>query len=167
MASSVKISNIVPSRKVFQDLQKFMRSDVPMNGIIKDIKKEILRKTDRGLDYRGKKFQPLTRPYAKRKAMLGRGSKANLKSTGHMLKSMRAWLRWFSHGVVEIDARPYPVDPKTKQSSRASTKVIANIHGQGTGRQPQREFMNITKNFKKKLLQKHYDKPILKILGRG
>lgn len=167
MAGSVEFKNIIPTRKIFQDIQKHMKSRVPMTGIVKDVEIEIKKKTKKGLSFKNTAFIRLTPIYKKRKSKLGLSSKPDMSFTGHMLRSMKKKVVSATHGKVFISEQNYPRNPKTGQRPRIDTKTLANIHNTGAGRMPKRTFMDINKTFKKKLLQQWYDKPILKILGRG
>lgn len=160
MAGSVEFKNIIPTKKVYQDVIKHLKSKGPMKGIVSDVKDEIKKKTKKGLDYRNKSFKPLTEIYKKRKSKLGLGSKANLSFTGKMLGAMKTKVISAIHGRIQIIEQPYP-------RSRIDTRTLSNIHGRGTGRMPKREHMNINKSFEKKMLKKWFNSPILKILRRG
>jgi hypothetical protein len=119
-----------------------------MELILEDVKEKVEDKTASGKDYRGHKFEPYSKAYAKRK----KKKKVDLRVTGEMLDALRTRVINPKHGVVEIKGR------------RA---IIANIHTTGTGKQPLREFMAITKSGEVKIVKKRYDDPLLRILGRG
>ena len=167
MSSSVEFKNIVPTRKVYQDIRKLMLSKKTITGVVKDVKVEIKKKTKGSKDYKNKPFEDLTAAYKKRKSKLGLGSKANMKFTGKMLGAMKTKVVSAAHGKIFIAEQPYPRNPKTGQKPRIDTRTLANVHNTGTGKMPKRTFMNVSESFMKKMLKKWWDKPILKILGRG
>ncbi|HDR68000.1 MAG TPA: hypothetical protein ENN61_02995 [Bacteroidaceae bacterium] len=122
-------------------------SHKPMEGMVEDGKELVLEKTAKGYDYKHRKFTPYSKRYAKRK-----GSKlVNMRLSGDMLESIITEVISHDHGRIKV----------------TNKEVIANVHNTGTGKQPQREFMNINKSNLAKLQKKHLDDPIMKILGRA
>ena len=144
---TITVRGIRESASIFRNVEAFLQSTRPMEGIVKDIEEGIEKKTRTGKDYRGRKFAPYSAQYKKRK----KKAKVDLRDTGEMLDSMKSKVINPKHGVVEI---------------RGKREIIAQIHTTGTGKQPQREFMNITKSALSKLVKKHYDDKIMRILGR-
>ena len=139
---------------VFREIEDFLKDEKPMQGIVDDIADLVQTKTEKGLDYRSRKFEPYSPAYAKKKGT----SRANLKDTGKMLDAIDTKVLNANHGKVFVESRSY-----TGKGKRARTDMVAQIHNTGTGKQPEREFMNITPSALKKLKKKHYDDPLLKI----
>jgi hypothetical protein len=152
---TMTVSGITENSALFDAIERFLRSPDPMKETLIEIKKAVLELTEAGKDYRGRKFAPYTPEYAKRK-----GSKfVNLRDTGKMLRSMTAEVISPTRGKVEIKARKV-------YSGRADTKMIAQIHTTGTGKMPQRDFMDVTDNRKNKIIKKTYDDPLFEIARR-
>jgi len=128
-----------------------------MANICKDVKKRILQRTDFGRDYRNRKFVPYSKKYAKRKGF-GRSS-VDLKLTGTMLGAIQTRVVNPKHGQVLVTS-------KAMAGTIAKSDMIAQIHTTGTGKQPRREFMNITKTALQEFVNEHYDDEIMRILGR-
>ena len=137
--------------RTFRNIEKFLQSKKPMTAIAKEVKETILKKTEKGHDYMGRRFEPYSEAYAKRK----KKKTVNLKDSGKMLKAITTKVVTPSHGRVYI-----------KFAGSPNRQIIANIHNTGTGKMPEREFMNLSDSAIKKLAKKHYDDPIMKILGR-
>lgn len=139
-----------------RDVIKLIQSTAPMTGIVTDGEKIIRSKTAAGKDYRGAGFHPYSDAYAKRKG----STRVNLRLSGSMLRALKSKALSPLHGIIRVMPEPEP-------GTKAKTDMIAQIHSTGTGRQPQREFMNITPSALQNLVKKHYDDEIMKILGRG
>lgn len=152
---TVKTSGFRTTRRMLTNVEAFLRSTKPMEGIVEDVAEEIQKKTGRAKDYQNKPFEPYSADYAKKK----KTTHVDLRLSGRMLGAMRTKVINPRHGRVFIKPAGYP---KTK----AKTDMVANIHTTGTGRQPQREFMNISKSAMAKIQRDNYDNPIMKILGR-
>lgn len=150
---SVQVRGVIEARAKFQKIEAFLASPVPMRGIVKDMKEKILTDTARGHDYRGRNFEPYSAAYAKKKGT----KRPNLYLSGRMLGAIRAEVVDPRHGAVFVASE--------SESGGASTAMLAQIHTTGTGKQPQREFVNITPNALKVFVKKHYDDPIL-VLAR-
>ncbi len=152
------IEGIDEVRRQLREIAQLLRSFAPMDNIVKDVRKRILKRTDAGRDYRNRKFYPYSKKYAKKK---GVGiSDVDLKLTGTMLGAIETRILSANHGQVLIMARAMP-------GTIAKANMIAQIHTTGTGKQPQREFMNITKTALQEFVNEHYDDEIKRILGRG
>jgi len=144
---TVKLSGIAPTRKMLQDIERFISSTKPMKEITDDAIDIIKDKTESGLDYMHRRFEPYSSAYAKKK---GR-SKVNLRVTGQMLGSIVRKIINAYHGRIFI---------------RGRRAVVGAVHNKGTRKMPQREFMNLSKSAIAKLAKKHYDDKLMKIMGR-
>ena len=144
---SVKVSGVVPVRKMLNDLEKFLASPKPMENITEGAIEIIKDKTAKGLNYAHRKFEPYSKTYAKKKG----GSKVNLMVTGKMLGDITNKVINPHHGMIFV---------------KGDSAVIAAVHNQGIGKMPQREFFEINKSNRAELTKKHYDDPIMKILKR-
>lgn len=151
------IEGIDEVRRQLRQINQLLDSNRPMENICKDVKKRILERTDSGRDYKNLKFAPYSEKYAKRKRV-GRSS-VDLKLTGTMLGAIETRVINPKHGQVLITSR-------AMAGTSAKSDMIAQIHTTGTGRQPKREFMNITKTALQEFVNEHYDDEIMSILGR-
>lgn len=151
----VKITGAKETAAMFRKVEAFLKDKKPMENITEGVKEKILKLTAGGKDFQGKKFQKYSTKYEKRKGQ----SKVDLKLSGKMLGSLETKVLTPSHGRVFVKARGYA-------ATRAKTDMLANIHTTGTGKQPRREFMNITPTGLKNIVKEHYDDEIMKILGR-
>ncbi len=145
---TVKVTGLGETRAMLNRVERFLLSAKPMKLIVEDVKEVIERKTASGKDYRGHKFESYSEAYAKRK----KKTKVDLNDSGEMLGALKTKVINPKHGRVFI---------------RGNRAIIANIHTTGTGKQPERDFMNITKTGEAKIVKKRYDDPLLRILGRG
>lgn len=145
---SISINGLRETRAMLNNVERFLRSTKPMKAITEDVKERVEERTAKGRDYKNRKFKPYSLAYAKKK----KKTLVNLKDSGEMLGALRTQVINPKHGRVLIKGR------------RA---IIANIHTTGTGKQPERDFMNITKTGEAKIVKEHYDDPLLKILRRG
>jgi len=136
---------------------QLLNSNKPMENICKDVEKRILKRTDSGRDYKNLKFYPYSEKYAKRKGV-GRGS-VDLKLTGTMLGAIETRVLNPRHGQVLVTS-------KAMAGTSAKSDMIAQIHTTGTGKQPKREFLNITPTALQEFVTKHYDNKIMEILRR-
>jgi len=151
---TMTVSGIMENVSLFSAIEAFLKSETPMKETVIDVKRAILELTESGKDYRGRKFAPYSKGYAKRK-----GTKhVDLRLSGRMLRALTAETISPTRGRVEVKARP--------SSGTADTKMIAQIHTTGTGRQPQRDFLDITKNRQNQIIKKNYDDPLLEIARR-
>ena len=140
------ISGVQETKAQLNAIIAFLESTEPMQKICEEVKERILKRTKASRDYRNRKFAPYSTKYAKRKG----STKVNLRVSGEMLDSMKARAISARRGVVELLAK----------------ELIANIHTQGIGKQPQRDFFDITKTALQEFVNEHYDKEIMRILGR-
>ena len=154
---TIKITGIDALRAQLRELNHFLDSNTPMKNICNDVEKRILERTDSGRDYKNLKFAPYSEKYAKRKRV-GR-SNVDLRLTGTMLGAIETRVLNPHHGQVLITS-------KAMAGTAAKSDMIAQIHTTGTGKQPKREFMNITKTALQEFATKHYDDEIMRILGR-
>lgn len=154
---SIKITGIEETRRQLRQVNQLLGSNEPMENICKDVEERILERTESGRDYKNLKFAPYSEKYAKRKGV-GRSS-VDLKLTGTMLGAIKTRVINPNHGQVLITS-------KAMAGTAAKSDMIAQIHTTGTGRQPRREFMNITKTALQGFVNKHYDDKIMRILRR-
>ena len=151
---SVQVRGVTEAVRGFQKIEEFLASPKPMQAIVNDIKEKILADTARGHDYRGRNFEPYSAAYAKKKGT----KRPDLRVSGRMLGAIRTEVVDPRHGAVYVASE--------SESGGASTAMLAQIHTTGTGKQPQREFVNITPNALKVFVKKHYNDPIL-VLAKG
>jgi len=147
---SVKVTGTIEIKNIFKAIDDFLGSKKPMEDFCEGIKERILKKTAQGEDYKSRRFKPYSEAYAKRKGT----RHVNLKVTGKMLNAIkseaisptqgRVWVEGESHGRIRCD-------------------MLAQIHTTGTGKQPQREFMNISQTGVKELVKKYFDDPLLEL----
>ncbi len=145
---SVSINGLGETRAMLNNVERFLLSTKPMKLIVRDVRDRIKERTASGKDYKNVTFEPYSKAYAKRK----KKTVVDLDDTGKMLKALKTKVINPKHGRVFI---------------KGNRAIIANIHTTGTGKQPEREFMNITKTAEAKIVKEHYDDPLLRILGRG
>jgi len=143
MSDSIKVTGIQEAIEQFKDIREFLKSTKPMEGIVQDIKETILEKTSQGHDYMNRRFKPYSKAYAKRKGK----TRVDLRDTGDMLDSIRTEVISPKHGRVMV----------------TNKRLIAQFHNTGTRKMAQREFMNLSKSAKAKLVKKHYDDPLLEL----
>lgn len=154
---TIKITGVEEMRRQLREINHFLDSNEPMKNVCKDVKKRILERTDHGRDYKNLKFYPYSTKYAKRKGV-GRSS-VDLKLTGTMLGAIETKVINPKHGQVLVMS-------KAMAGTVAKSDMIAQIHTTGTGKQPRREFMNITNTALQEFVKKHYDDEIMRILRR-
>lgn len=138
-------------------INQLLDSNRPMEKICKDVEKRILDRTDSGRDFRNRKFYPYSEKYAKRKRVSR--SSVDLRLTGTMLGAIETRVLNPRHGQVLVTSR-------AMAGTSAKSDMIAQIHTTGTGKQPQRDFMNVTPKALQDFVKKHYDDEIMRILGR-
>jgi len=155
---SIKITGIKESVRTFRRIESLLKSKEPMEGVIEDVKKRIEERTAAGKDYRGRRFDPYSEAYAKRK----KKTRVDLRDSGLMLESLTTKVINPRHGRVFIKPAKY-----SRKKGKARTDMVAQIHTTGSGKQPHREFVNITNNALNEMVKKHYDDRILRILGRA
>jgi phage gpG-like protein len=149
---SIKITGVAEVKRMFAGIEAFLASTKPMAGIVADIKDIILIKTASGLDYMGRGFKPYSEKYAKKKKGMTATGRPNLKLSGTMLGAIKTEVRDARHGAVLVGS--------VGEKGGANSDMLAQIHTTGTGKQPQREFMNLAPSAVQKLTKKHYDDPI-------
>ena len=154
---TIKVTGIDEVRRQINGINHLLNSEEPMRRICEDVENRILERTERGRDYKNRKFSPYSTKYAKRKGV-GQSS-VDLKLTGTMLGAIETRVLNPHHGQVLVMS-------KSMAGTSAKSDMIAQIHTTGTGRQPRREFMNITKKALQEFLEEHYDNEIMRILGR-
>lgn len=142
----VKVTGAKETQDQIKAVLAHFESVKPMENICNDVKDRVLKRTATGKDYRNRKFPPYSPAYAARKG----SSKVNLRLSGEMLNSIRVKVIHPQKGEVRV----------------RSKELIANIHNQGIGKQPQREFMDIPETALQKIVNEHHDDVIQKILGR-
>ena len=109
---TVKISGIVQTRQLLNNVEKFLESHKPMEDITDEAIEIIRDKTESGVDYMGRRFRKYSQAYAKKK-----GSFVNLKVTGKMLSDIVRKIINAHHGKIFI---------------RGAMAVIGAVHSQGT-----------------------------------
>jgi phage gpG-like protein len=111
----------------------------------------ILTRTALSIDANGKRFEPYTSKYAKKK-----GNHVDLKISGKMLNSIvRTAYAKFCRIYVRAD-----------NHGKISTYDLGLIHNFGVGKQPERKFMGLTKRESeeiKKILREYIVEEIEKI----
>lgn len=157
MNKTVTITGIPKVMREFQEINDFLRSPKPMKGIVADIKTGITEKTAAGHDYKGRNFAPYSDAYKGKRSKAGLTTKPDLRVTGTMIDSITAEV---------IDPRHGRVAAPPVSDGKIGADMLAQIHNTGTGKQPQREFMNITDNALKVITKRHYDDPILEIVRK-
>jgi len=155
---SIKITGIAEVKRQFAAIEAFLASTKPMEGIVADIKDIILVKTSSGLDYMGRSFKPYSKKYAEKKKGMTATGRPNLKLSGTMLGALKTEVKDARHGAVFVSS--------VSEKGGANSDMLAQIHTTGTGKQPQREFMNLAPSAVQKLTKKYYDDPIL-ALAKG
>jgi len=144
----ISVSGITETLRKLREVENLLNSPEPMSHIVADVREAILDKTSRGLDYMGRRFTPYSKAYARRK-----GSKnVDLRASGEMMDSIKATVVSPQRGEVVVTS--------------AGRQVIANIHNTGTGKQPRREFMNMSNSAVRALVKKHIDDKVLEIAKR-
>lgn len=142
----INISGVQETKAQLRAILNHLESSEPMQKICEDVKGRILKRTAASRDFRNMKFAPYSAKYARKKG----STKVNLKLTGEMLNSMKARTINPRRGVVELTAK----------------ELIANIHTQGIGKQPQRDFFDITPTALQEFVTKYHDNKIMEILRR-
>lgn len=151
---SVKVIGIIETRGVLREIEEFLSSKKPMQEFCDGIKERILRLTAAGKDYKNRNFKPYCEQYAKRK----RSEHVDLNLSGLMLESMRSQAESPLRGRVWIEGTPH---------GKIRSDMLANIHTTGTGKQPRREFMNISQAGIKELTKKCFDDPLLELAKKA
>ena len=138
---------------VLEDLEVFLESDDPMRNILEEVDERIDKNTAAGKDYRGHKFPPYAESSKKR------GKTVDLHDSGTMLGAKKRRVMSPTHGKIWIQPRRYP--------RGQSADMIADFHDSGRARGGKvRKFMDIPKSALQKIVKKHYDDKIMRILGR-
>lgn len=151
---SVRVMGIIETRGVLREIEEFLSSKKPMQEFCDGVKERILKKTAEGKDYMSRKFKAYSAAYAKRK-----GSKhVNLRLSGQMLDSIKSEAESPLKGRVWVEGTPH---------GKIRSDMLANIHTTGTGKQPQREFMNISQAGIKELTKKCFDDPLLELARKA
>ena len=153
--SSVEIKGIAELRAGLKEINDLVASGKPMQGMVDDIKLRIRVRTHSGVDYQGQSFAPYSEAYKKK---IG-GTRVDLTRTGTMLNSMVSEVLSPAHGVVRVN-------PTSEPGGHINSDLLANIHNQGTGKMPQREFVNITPNAVAEFKKKNYDDPLGEIVRK-
>lgn len=154
----LEISGVEELREQLRRISDFLKSENPMRLVCLDVAERILHRTESGRDYKNRKFAPYSIKYAKRKKV---GiSDVTLRLSGTMLGAIEIRVVGPLHGQVLVMAKSMP------GGTSARSNMIAQIHTTGTGKQPKREFMNITPTALQQFVKKYYDDEIMRILGR-
>jgi hypothetical protein len=149
---SIKITGVAEVKRQFAAIEAFLASTKPMEGIVADIKDIVLIKTASGVDYMGRGFKPYSKKYAEKKKGMTATGRPNLKLSGTMLGALKTEVKDARHGAVFVAS--------VGEKGGANSDMLAQIHTTGTGKQPQREFMNLAPSAIKVLTKKHYGDPI-------
>jgi hypothetical protein len=147
---SIKVTGTIEVQNVFRSIDEFLGSKEPMEKFCEGIKERILQKTAEGKDYKSRKFKAYSKAYAKRKGT----THVDLKVTGKMLGALKSKATSPTQGRVWIEGESH---------GRICCDMLAQIHTTGTGKQPQREFMNISQTGVKELTKKHFNDPLLEL----
>ncbi|MHB8053684.1 MAG: hypothetical protein ACYDH3_00305 [Candidatus Aminicenantales bacterium] len=154
---SVAITGIDKLRAGLKEINTFLESTKPMAGFVEGARVEILVKTASGKDYKGASFAPYSKEYAKRKAGMTATGRPNLKKTGVMLNNLYAKAVDAKHGKIDIMPGAEP------GGGGINSALLAHIHHTGTGKQPERAFLDLNETQIKKLKKKHWDDPLLEM----
>ena len=149
MEKSINISGLTNVTAILRDVSNFLSSTQPMQDCVDDCKDIIIEKTGMGVNFLHQKFAPYSPAYSKKKGK----TKVDLRDTGTMLNSITAKAMSANHGKVFVGAH----------------SDIAEYHNEGAymkARLPQRRFMDINDTQLAALTKKHWDDPIMKLLGR-
>lgn len=142
----VKATGVKELQAQIRAVLAHLESETPMLNICNDVKERVLERTAAGKDYRGRRFARYSPKYAARKG----SNKVDLRLSGDMMDSIKVKVISPQRGEIRITAH----------------ELIANIHTQGIGKQPQRDFMDIPDSALQKFVNKHHDDEIMRILGR-
>jgi hypothetical protein len=156
MEKSITITGINGAVGCLADVRALIASTKPMQGIVDDIATEIKSKTEAGKDYMARNFNPYSAAYAKKKGT----TRPDLKVSGTMIGAIKTNVINPNHGKVFVDAVPEP-------KGKILADQLAQIHNDGEGKQPKREFMNVNESKMKSFVKVHYDDPILEIVRRS
>jgi hypothetical protein len=156
MEKSVRVNGFNSAIACLREVRELINSKEPMEGILSDVHERILERTAAGKDYMSRNFNPYSKPYAKKKG----ASTPDLRISGTMLESIKTKVVSPDHGQVYVE-------PNAEPGGTINADMLAQIHNTGTGRQPQREFMNITGAQLQKAVKRHYDDKILEIVRRS
>jgi hypothetical protein len=156
MEKTITITGAKGAMALLDDVVALIESPKPMQGVVNDIKAVILEKTAAGRDYANSSFNPYSESYAKAKG----SRRVNLRDSGTMLDSIKAEVVDPHHGRIFVESTSEP-------GGKINADMLAQIHNTGTGKQPQREFMNVNKTQLAAAVKKHYDDPILEIVKRS
>lgn len=155
---SVTVTGASNVRRELAEVEALISSTKPMEGFLGDAQAIILERTAGGKDYKNRSFEPYSAAYAKEKKGMTATGRPNLKRTGTMLGAMFTKVISAVHGQIDIGA--------VSEKGRADSEMLAQIHNTGTGKQPRREFMNLSDSTVSKLKKKWWDDPILEIVRR-
>ncbi len=125
-----------------------------MQNTVDEIARVIMDRTAEGKDYMNRAFEPYSESYAKKKLGKTATGRPNLKRTGTMLHNIIAKADSPRKGRVDILPGAEP------GGDGMNSRTLANIHNTGTGKQPQREFMNVSTAQVKRITKKYWDDPI-------
>ena len=156
MEKSVSITGVREAIGELAEVRALLSSSKPMQGIVDGIVEEIKRRTATGKDYMGRNFKPYSKEYAKKKGK----TRPDLRISGTMLDSIKAEVHTPQHGKVIVQPNPEP-------DGKILADQLAQIHNDGEGKQPQREFMNVNETVMNGLVKKNYDDPILTIVRKS
>ena len=146
--------NISAPKKMIKDVEDFYKETAWMANIVEAIRDKIKENTSEGKDYRSRNFHKYSNAYAKRKGQ----TKVDLELSGTMMKSVKAHVVNPLTGIVYVKAN--------MGSDGKNRAVLAEYHNYGQGRNPEREFMNVSEKFKDKVVKKYIDDEVQKIINK-
>ena len=88
MSVEVKVKGLDGLRKRLKNMSNDLIDPKVLSALTQEIKKDILVRTDKGVDFKGKKFDNYSDSYKKFRAKKGRGSSPDLQFTKRMLGNM-------------------------------------------------------------------------------
>jgi len=156
MEKTITIQGVNGAIACLDEVQALLNSPKPMEGVLSDVHARILERTAAGKDFMSRNFNPYSKAYAKKKGT----SKPDLRVSGTMLDSIKTKVVTPDHGQVLVE-------PNAEPGGKINADLLAQIHNTGTGRQPERHFMDISETQLRQSVKRHYDDKILEIVRRS
>lgn len=156
MEKTITIQGVNGAIACLEEVQALINSPKPMEGVLSDVHARILALTAAGKNYMSRNFNPYSKAYAKKKGT----SKPDLRVSGTMLDSIKTKVVSPDHGQVYVE-------PNAEPSGKINADLLDQIHNTGTGRQPEREFMNISEAQLRQSVKRHYDDKVLEIVRQS
>lgn len=134
------------------------------NYAVAALYKEIIKKTNEGLDWQDRPFAPYSREYLVVRSDNGRGTKVNLQMTSQMIKSVtvshkEGTLEWVIAPHGTHTGKPYP---NTKRASEPITNAMKAYY-LATAKE-KRIFLKLSK-VRLAYLQRYFQKGLKKEIG--